>query len=379
MEQPQSVQVPDNMKPAVTVLVDTYNHERFIEEAIVSVLEQDFPASEMEILVVDDGSTDCTPEVVRKFEPSVRVIRKANGGQASAFNVGIPEAKGEFIAFLDGDDWWAKDKLSRVMHAFGQDPTLGVVGHGIVLVYPDGSQVREVLREGFRFQANTPDGARLFRLRKNFLGTSRLVLRADLAQRIIPVPEELRFQADEYLFTLASVLQPVAVLPEAMVFYRQHATNYYQLSQQNSAARAPQKQIVLSHIAQTLSDQLRRITLNHEVYSILVDILWAEALQMRLMIEGGWPWRTVSAEWKIYEVMCPEASAAHRIFKIATLLPALLLPPRVFYRLKKRLAVSPVYTSARQKVLPYPVASHVEIKRSSVPDARRPGAQISPQ
>src|SRR5260370_36606553 len=94
--------------------MDTYNHERFIEEAIVSVLEQDFPASDREIIVVDDGSTDRTPEIVRKFEPQVRLLRKANGGQASAFNAGIPEGKGEIISFLDGDDWWAREKMRKV-------------------------------------------------------------------------------------------------------------------------------------------------------------------------------------------------------------------------------------------------------------------------
>ena len=75
--------------PFVSVLIDTYNHERFIEQAIVSVLEQDFPSSQMEIIVVDDGSTDRTAEIVRKFESRVRLLRKPNGGQASAFNTGI--------------------------------------------------------------------------------------------------------------------------------------------------------------------------------------------------------------------------------------------------------------------------------------------------
>ncbi|MGB6832549.1 MAG: glycosyltransferase, partial [Candidatus Acidiferrum sp.] len=73
-------------KPFVSILIDTYNHEKFIEQAIVSALEQDFPAAEREIIVVDDGSSDGTPEIVRKFEPQVRLVRKANGGQASAFN-----------------------------------------------------------------------------------------------------------------------------------------------------------------------------------------------------------------------------------------------------------------------------------------------------
>src|SRR5579864_6446749 len=108
-------------KPFVSVLIDTYNHERFIEKAIVSVLEQDFPASEREIIVVDDGSSDQTPEIVRKFEPEVRLRRKTNGGQASAFNVGIPECRGEVVAFLDGDDWWAPQKLRSVVEALEQD------------------------------------------------------------------------------------------------------------------------------------------------------------------------------------------------------------------------------------------------------------------
>jgi len=90
--------------PLVSVLIDTYNHERFIEEAVNSVLAQDFPASDREILVVDDGSTDRTPEILRRFEPQIRVLRKPNGGQASAFNHGIPECRGEIVAFLDGDD-----------------------------------------------------------------------------------------------------------------------------------------------------------------------------------------------------------------------------------------------------------------------------------
>src|SRR5271157_3887389 len=104
-------------KPFVSVLIDTYNHERFIEKAIVSVLEQDFPAAEREILVVDDGSIDRTPEIVRKFEPHVRLLREENGGQASAFNSGRPECKGEIVAFSDGDDWWAPKKLTSVVQA----------------------------------------------------------------------------------------------------------------------------------------------------------------------------------------------------------------------------------------------------------------------
>src|SRR5437867_4724210 len=132
-------------KPFVSVLIDTYNHERFIEQAIVSVLEQDFPAADREIIVVDDGSTDGTPEIVKKFEPRVRLLRKENGGQASAFNAGIPECQGEIVAFLDGDDWWAPNKLTCVTGALTSDAAVGLVGHGITEVFSDGRQHTELL------------------------------------------------------------------------------------------------------------------------------------------------------------------------------------------------------------------------------------------
>jgi len=74
--------LPKNVS-SVSVLIDIYKHERFIAKSIISVLEQNFPASERETIVVDRGLTDRTPEIVRRFEPSLRYIRKENGGRAS--------------------------------------------------------------------------------------------------------------------------------------------------------------------------------------------------------------------------------------------------------------------------------------------------------
>ena len=90
------------MPPLVSVLVNTYNHERFIAQALQSVLDQDFPASQMEIIVVDDGFTDSTSQIIQAFLPRIRYIRKDNGGQVSAFNAGVCEARGDIVAFLDG-------------------------------------------------------------------------------------------------------------------------------------------------------------------------------------------------------------------------------------------------------------------------------------
>jgi len=124
----------------LSILIDTYNHKRLIETAINSVLEQDFPATQREVIVVDDGSTDGTPEIVRRYGPQVRLITKKNGGQASAFNAGIPECRGEVIVFLDGDDWWAPGKLRKIAHAFAEDHALGMIGHAFIESFDNGAR-----------------------------------------------------------------------------------------------------------------------------------------------------------------------------------------------------------------------------------------------
>jgi len=345
--------------PLITVLIDTYNHERFIEEAIVSVLEQDFPSGGMEILAVDDGSTDRTPEIIRKFQPRVRLLRKKNGGQASAFNAGIPEAQGEIVAFLDGDDWWAPHKLTRVMQTMRADPAIGIVGHGIVMVYLDGREQSEILREGFRFQANTVEGVELFRRRGSFLGTSRMAIRTELLRRIGSVPEALVVEADEYLFTLASVLARVQILPEKLTYYRLHDANGFQMSVYDTRL-VRRKQKVLAALYQALNSELRALQISPDVVESIVEIIQAQADQLRLMLDGGWPWETVKAERKIYEVAHPDAPLVHRAFKAITLLPAVAIPPRFYYAIRQRLSKSDFYLRARRRWLPAPEMPHLE-------------------
>ena len=346
-------------KPFVSVLIDTYNHERFIEDAIVSVLEQDFPASDREILVVDDGSTDRTPDIIRKFEPHVRLMRKENGGQASAFNLGIPQAQGEIVAFLDGDDWWACNKLTRVVQAMAKDPSVGIVGHGIVSVHRDGREQAEILREGFRFQANTIAGAHLFRRRGAFLGTSRMTIRADLLRRIGAVPEEIEIQADEYLFTLAAVIVGAQILPEALTYYRLHEANNFQLAGFDPQ-KLRRKQKSLATLARSLSQQLEDLGTDPQVRRAVVEYTQASADQLRLANDGGWPWETVKTEWKIYEILYPEVRFSHRLFKSLILLGALVTTPRTFYSVQRTLAQSGLYRRVRERLLPAPEMEHIQ-------------------
>jgi hypothetical protein len=346
-------------RPAVTVLIDTYNHERFIEEAIVSVLEQDFPASEMEILVVDDGSTDRTPEIVQKFSARVRYLRKDNGGQASAFNFGIPHAEGEIVAFLDGDDWWAPNKLSRVAQTMAADPSVGIVGHGIVNVQRDGREQAETLIEGFRFQADTVQGARLFRRRGAFLGTSRMTIRASLLRQIGSVPETIQVQADEYLFTLAAVLSNVQILPHSLTYYRLHDANSFQLSSRDPQ-RLRRKQQSLSILATSLMRRLEALGIDPPVRREVVEYTQASADQLRLMLDGGKPWETAATEWTLYGVLHPDASFPHRVFKLLILSAALAMTPGAFYSIQRTLAENGLYRRARKRWLPVPEMQHIQ-------------------
>ena len=351
-----------NNIPRVSVLIDTYNHERFIERAITSVLEQDLPMDGVEILIVDDGSTDRTPDIVRRFEPRVHLIRKPNGGQATAFNVGIPECRGEIIAFLDGDDWWAPQKLRRVVEAMEQDPEAGIIGNGITEVLENGDEHSEVLHETPRFRIDSLQGARIFRRRKSQLGTSRMTVRAEILRKILPVPESIVIEADEYIFTLAAALSVVSILGEPLTFYRIHAGNLFQLSGFNKKSMLL-KQKSMEFLAQEISERLLQIGLTKDVVRAIVETVQVEADIMRLQITGGSPWETARAEWKFYRIVHEDGPLSHKIFKFVSLVPALLCPPQLYYNLRRKLAANEFYLRARRVFFPVPEPRHVTRSR----------------
>jgi glycosyltransferase involved in cell wall biosynthesis len=211
--------------PFFTVLIDTYNYGEYVEEAVTSVLAQDFPAEEREILVVDDGSTDDTPERMKKFGGAIRYLRKPNGGQASAFNFGFAQARGEVIALLDADDVWLPAKLGRVYEEFERHPTAAMVYHRVHLWNGAGdiSEDSYFIPVSGRINEN-----RRAMLQYPMVGTSCLAFRREALQKLLPVPESLRFQADAYLTALVIFVAPVAALPEFLGKYRLHGANLFQ-------------------------------------------------------------------------------------------------------------------------------------------------------
>jgi len=359
-------------KPNVTVLIDTYNHERFIEEAIVSVLEQDFPAANTEILVVDDGSTDRTPEIIRKFAPRVRLIHKSNGGQASAFNAGIPEAQGDIIAFLDGDDWWAQGKLTAVLEAFEENPDVGAVGHGYYAVDEAGTVYQTVMPERkFRLCLRSCKDAELFCQLRCFLGTSKVAYRRKLLEQVLPVPEVLRFEADEYIWTLVVASADALVLDLPLFFYRFHAANnFMQRSPDKSLLR--QKRDVMQGLFGHLSARLKSLDVSDEIVAILMEQIQIEIKRLRLFLVGGMSWETYSVEQAEIRRSYKSTTLGYRIYKQLSLLLALALPPRRFYQLREWYAANNLRRLRGMLGEPAPRAPVVERPvQSSMGNAKR--------
>jgi glycosyltransferase involved in cell wall biosynthesis len=337
----------------LSVLVDTYNHQGLIEKALRSVLDQDYPPDGFEIIVVDDGSTDGTPEIVRQFEPRVRLIRKRNGGQASAFNTGIPECRGDVIVFLDGDDWWAQGKLQRVAEVFSTNPELGMLGHAFCESFADGTERVINPDKPANFRLDSASSADYFRLSRCYFGTSRLALRAALARKILPVPESLIIEADEYLFTMAPALAPGLLLPEPLTHYRVHPGNLF-LAAGKSTEGERRKADVLAALAAALRKDLPATSASPEAISMIVELVQAEADQLRLKLDGGWPWETFSTERTIYRIQHADAHWESRSFRTLSMVPALLLPPKWFYAGRAWLAAQSWYKRARAEALPVP-------------------------
>ena len=135
----------------ISVVIPTYNRAREVGAAIESALAQTRPA--LEIIVVDDGSTDETPDVLARYGQRIRVVRQVNQGVSAARNAGIAAARGDLVAFLDSDDVWLPRKLELQAARIEADPGLGLVhcgvdfaGTGIRLDGMEGSVALEILR-----------------------------------------------------------------------------------------------------------------------------------------------------------------------------------------------------------------------------------------
>jgi glycosyltransferase involved in cell wall biosynthesis len=207
----------------VTVLVDTYNYGHFIEEAIDSVLAQEFPPEEMEILVVDDGSADDTGDRVRKYGDRVQYFYKPNGGQASGLNFGIARARGEIVALLDGDDYWLPGKVQRIAAEFEKHPEAGMVYHNFF--YKRDPSPDQLPASGLAGLSGFLSDNRKSLMCYDLYPTATLAFRRSVLQRLLPIPERLIVQADAHLSACVIFVAPIVYISQPLAVYRVHADN----------------------------------------------------------------------------------------------------------------------------------------------------------
>jgi glycosyltransferase involved in cell wall biosynthesis len=133
--------MPDTQKPTVSVVIPTYNRGFCIAQALESVFRQTY--KDYEVIVVDDGSTDNTKQVLAGYGQGIKAIHQQNSGASAARNAGIAAATGDWIAFLDSDDEWFPDKLAVQMADVNENPT--VIAHIVDAVISDQAQAHETL------------------------------------------------------------------------------------------------------------------------------------------------------------------------------------------------------------------------------------------
>jgi glycosyltransferase involved in cell wall biosynthesis len=319
------------MKPLITALVDTYNHERYIEQALVSVLDQGLSPEELEIVVVDDGSTDQTPSIIQKFVPRVKHLRKKNGGQASAFNAGFAEARGEIVAFLDGDDWWARGKLVTVADALERHPEVDAVGHGH---YEFHQETNETLLRvpQWRTLIRMSDREAMATLERRFLLPSALTVRRKVLEWIMPIPEEMVFIADVPLQAAALVMGTL-ILEQPLFYYRFHAQNLYTIDP-NDDAKLCRKYEMTELVCERLYPRLVELGVPEESVSGFLDGVWVEAKRFRLRRFGGSRLEAVRTEMQAFRAAFPNPSFGYRLFRYLILGAAVLLPARSFYKFR---------------------------------------------
>jgi glycosyltransferase involved in cell wall biosynthesis len=214
---------------AVDIVIDNYNYGRFLPDAIESACAQTH--GNVTVTVVDDGSSDGSQELLEKYEQRLSVIRKENGGQASALNAGFERCRGDVVMFLDADDTLEPDAAAQVAAAFAATPELVKVQFRTAVIDAEGRPTG-ALKPAAHLPMPGGD-VRAAELASPYdlvwMATSANAFRTAALRRIMPIPEQpFRTCADWYLVHLTALLGPVLSLDSVAGAYRVHGANNYE-------------------------------------------------------------------------------------------------------------------------------------------------------
>jgi glycosyltransferase involved in cell wall biosynthesis len=217
-------------RPLVSIVINNYNYARFLRDAIDSALNQTYPLTK--VVVVDDGSSDGSREIIAGYGDRVVPIFKENGGQASAFNAGVSACRGDIICFLDSDDFFYPEKVAQIVQVFraqGVNSKPMMLHHLLAVKNHAGEDVGNgaLDRSTHRSPLNLYDFAKRYRFLWCCSGpTSGISINKLLADRLFPIPEgKVRVSADDFIILGASLLAPVYSLDKYLGGYRVHDDN----------------------------------------------------------------------------------------------------------------------------------------------------------
>lgn len=202
--------------PSISVVIPCYNGERFLQRAIASVQAQRYPRDRIQIVVVDDGSSDDSHRIACEMaerDPRILALRQANAGPAAARNFGIACSEGDLIAFLDCDDTWAPAKLVRQARRLRSDPALGLVHCTCRFVDVQGNEVHGWMRKS----RNIEGYVLLDLFCELFLITSAVMVRRRCLEAVGGFDPTLRVGEDYDLFLRLAAHYPIGCVDEPLL------------------------------------------------------------------------------------------------------------------------------------------------------------------
>lgn len=216
--------------PLVSILINNYNYDSFLADAINSALNQSYPHTE--VIVVDDGSTDKSREVLAQYTGQVHTILKNNGGQASAFNAGFAACRGLIICLLDSDDFFCENKVEEIVKVYQSHSNIGWCFHGLSYVDKLGESCYMNDSEILNKQPTGIVDARdllVLQGKIRFIApaTSALTFLRSTLDKIIPVPESIYITSDNYIKFSSLSLSPGYFFNAKLASQRLHGTNAY--------------------------------------------------------------------------------------------------------------------------------------------------------
>lgn len=208
--------------PLVSILVPCYNHERYIEECLLSILKQDY--DNIELIVINDGSTDSSGEKIKALAAthSFQYYEQANQGVSAALNHALGHARGDYIVTHDSDDVMLPGRLQLQVSYLVEHPEVGCVGGQVTYIDAQGAPLK---REASRHtEIERFDFARLLAL-AHAVGAPVAMYRREAIERAGGYDPSIRIQDFQMTLKIASLGYRIDVLPQVLTLYRRHDSN----------------------------------------------------------------------------------------------------------------------------------------------------------